>query len=131
MNFFSVKSELETQFTNWKASAYPLLPVFYPNTTINNVAGWYFAINVLPVSSTDVEIGPGCAILSEGIFSIRIVGPTGVGEGQGFTYADAVTAAFENKKFSDIVTDAAQLNVVGEVNNKFVLTVTVPWRVHR
>jgi len=131
MNFLEVKAELESQFSTWKNSAYPALQVHWENTTLNNVSNWYFAINILPSVSTDVEIGRNCAILSQGLMNIRIIGPTNSGSGSGFGYADAVVAAFENKKFSDIVTDAAQMNVIGEVENKFVLTVSVPWRVHR
>jgi hypothetical protein len=131
MNFFEIKKELEARFLAWRNTVYPTAQILWENATLNNVTGWYFAINFLPSVSTDVEIGPGAVILSEGILSVRIIGPSGVGSGVGFTMASAFATAFENKKFSDIVTDAAQMNVLGEIENKFVIIVAVPTRTYR
>jgi len=109
------------------AAAFTACNVKYSNVDFQPVAGTAWAeLRVVVADSVHAEIGTGLH-RNAGIISVNIYEPRGTGTAQGKYKADLAAAVFRSQQFNGITCRSPKVVEVGEVNEWYVINMSVPY----
>ncbi|MCG7598882.1 DUF4128 domain-containing protein [Halomonas sp. McH1-25] len=140
MNNTTIRTELVTRLTQW--AEHPIQFYGYPDdgdveTAKANGNPWVTCI-LRPAPAANTSIGSGPQPRRPGVLMLQVfVKPKSFGELEAgaspeslesLGIADSLTAHMENRRLNGVVTDAANVIVVGEQDGWWQLNVNIPYR---
>lgn len=125
MSWEAIRSSITSRFqTQWGSTT----PVKYANHSYVAQEGTtHVCIYILPAICMQVSLGDTQTYRTTGIITVNVYVPLNVGTKIPIELADTAAAIFRGKQFSDIQCRTPQLQIVGEIESWYVVSLDIPF----
>jgi len=132
MNFLQIKTTIETELSSWWPTS-GNTPILWENTQmqVGDDTNIYIIPQIIPANSDKIEFGYDGIVEVVGTISFKVIGKVDQGSGQIYTKADLLNNHFSDGKFGEIHTSAGRIIVLGTNENRFQISVLIPFNTYQ
>ena len=127
MDYSLINSTFMTDLSTWWPTA-GNTPIAYDNVPFNDNGSSYIVAAVVPADVIEFEYGYCGKVDVTGNFTVRVVTNVQQGYGEAYSLAEQIANRYSRRAMINAITTlASRIERLGQVENKYQLTVIVPF----